>query len=570
MTEVFVTEQWQALSALQAWESGGEVPGGLAFADELQAVDLDYSLASLGRIDAFLDALREQRPPPEAQFVGHPGQANLLRLLAWYAGELMGRAAGMPARWGELAGEVPSTLFRESAACRFGGGSAARFRPLQLICARLFGPGGGLLAGFRDYHARRFAERGLPEQAARLPPAPTPAWPTEFPGSRPVLSEQEITSLRVEVPPWDTHAQSTLAPLFEQHAELLRSGRVIWGALIAPDNVIGAPHFRGGLFLQLVYDVAGRVDPTTLEHLADRLYNEVLPSEEARRFIYSEHPRLGLAVPTEVSPYPLQMSGTFVPQDQLPDGLPTQIVLPLLIDPVRPDVVAVLPSHYWPQSLRSDWLAASEKRYGERIDASRLRQRSIDALADPAARQSMQQDLDFQMGAMYFHGANVQRDYARAREMWEQGSRGGNPFAMVALGVIHQNGFGTPIDVPRARRCFQSGLALGLELGDFELGRSFLVEGNTDMGRLHLQRAANRGYAPAAELLEKLSVQTEPRAAGVPASGGPKKSLLGLGAVCALCGTLLLGSTDAAGLAATLWIAAAVLFYLGLKRQPTG
>jgi TPR repeat protein len=159
-------------------------------------------------------------------------------------------------------------------------------------------------------------------------------------------------------------------------------------------------------------------------------------------------------------------------------------------------VVAVLPAAYWPPRLREEWLAAGEAKRGQRFDAQRLRQRMIDALKDPARRESLQQDMDFQSGAMYFHGESLPRNYVTARERWEAGCRAGNPFAMVGLGLIHQNGLGTPIDVARARQCFQAAAERGLDFGDYELGRSYLVEGNADMAQMHLRRAAQLGYAP--------------------------------------------------------------------------
>lgn len=535
---------WQALSALRAWELGQELDGGLAFADELRAARLDWSLGSLQRIDAFLDSLRVLQPPSEAAFVAAAGQANLLRLLAWYAGELMGRAAGEAAGWGNLTGEAPSTRFRDGAPCRIGAGIAARFRPLQAICARLFGPtSGSLAASFRDYYTRRFAERPLPAEDAVLAAAPTPEWPADLPGSRPRLDAAAIARWKIAAPPWEPQAEQALAPLFAGHAELLRSGRVVWGALIAPDNVMGGPYYRGGLFLQLVYDPAGRVEPAVLAQIADRLYNEVLPTPEARQFMYSEHPQPGLQVPLEVSPYPLWMAGSFVPQEQLPDAQPSLVCLPLLVDPQRPEVVAVLPAVYWPQRLREEWLAAGEAKRGLRLDAECLRQRVVDALKDPARRESLQQDIDFQSGALYFHGESVARDYAVARERWEGGCRAGNPFAMIGLGLIHQNGLGTPIDVARARRCFHAAAALGLDFGDYELGRSYLVEGNAEMAQLHLRRAAQRGYAPAAELLGTLasgtaSVDTAPKMA---AARSLPPRLLGALIAVAIAGLLYLG-----------------------------
>lgn len=392
----------------------------------------------------------------------------------------------------------------------------------------------------------------------------TPAdWPADLPGRRPEFSEADIAALRLQPPPWMPQAEAALAGLFAQHAELLRRGRVVWGALIAPGNALSGARWRGGVWLQVVYDPAGRTDAAALEVIADRLYNEVLPDPAARGFIYAEHPCLGLAVPAEVSPDGLWMTGTYVPQSQLPDGLLSGVSLPLLIDPQRPGIVAVLPARAWPSGLRERWLAAGEALHGKRHDPESLRQRLVAELRDPALRQSLQQDIHYQLGARHFHGSDGLRDYVRARECWELAcSIDQNPFAMVALGVIHQQGLGTFIDVARARRCFQAASDLGFELGDYEMGRSYLTEGRDDMARLYLQRAASAGCAPAAAALRSL---------GVAAPGGavarPKpRALLSAFAVAAIAVAAHFSGTGSGWLVAGLGALAAGLLYTHLRR----
>ena len=562
-----MNEHTRALVALHAFEHGLEVPGGLACADELRKLHLDYTLASLARIEGFLDALRAQNPPPEAVFVQAQGDANLLWLLACHVGELMGRAAGVPARWETSdAGATPPMAFRERAGCRFGPGVSARFQPLRVICARLFATGnGGLQAAFADYFSKRFRDLPMPAPAMPLAPAPVPEWPADLAGSRPTLTESDIAALRLNPPPWMPEAEKALADVFAHHANLLRRGRVVWGALIAPENALHGARYCGGAYLQVVYDPAGRIDATTLETIADRLYNEVLPDPAERAFIYSEHPRLGLAVPAEVSPWPLWMTGTYVAQNQLPDGLLSLVSLPLLIDPERPGIVAVLPARCWPAELRERWLAAGEAVHGKRHNPEDLRQQRIAELRDPEQRQSLQQDMHFQFGARHFHGADGTRDFVRARECWEAACRGGdNPQAMVALGVIHQQGLGTPIDVARARRCFQAASDLGFELGDYEMGHSYLTEGRSDMAQMYLRRAAAAGYAPAAELLRNAGAAT---ATGNPGTERRWPRLLVAAFGCAaVAATLHLTGLASGGWVVAIGLLAVALLHLHMRR----
>lgn len=563
-----MNEHPRALVALHAFEHGLEVPGGLACADELHALRLDYTLASLARIDGFLDTLRAQNPPPEAVFVQAQGDANLLWLLACYAGELMGRAAGLPARWETSADDTARpTVFRERASCRFGPGVSARFQPLRAICARLFGAASsGLQAAFSDYFSKRFGAVPMPVSDTPQPSAPVPAWPEDLAGNRPQLSESDIPTLRLNPPPWMPEAEKALADMFNHHADLLRRGRVVWGGLIAPDNAICGPRYCGGAYLQVVYDPAGRMSPDILEGIADRLYNEVLTDPAARAFIYSEHPRLGLAVPAEISPWPLWMTGTYVAQHQLPDGLLSLVSLPLLIDPGRPGIVAVLPARCWPAELRERWLAAGEARHGQRHDPERLRQQRIAELRDPAQRQALQDDMNFQFGARHFHGADGPRDFVRARECWESACRGGdNPQAMVALGVIHQQGLGVPIDIARARRCFQAASDLGFELGDYEMGCSYATEGRADMAELYLRRAAAAGYAPAVEALRNAGASKGTDGSARETGNKPRLLQFGLGCA-ALAGVLHLSDIGPGWLVVLLGLLATGLLHGHMRR----
>ena len=140
------------------------------------------------------------------------------------------------------------------------------------------------------------------------------------------------------------------------------------GALVQANNLLFEPELRFGAPGEVVYDPAGRIDPETLEAIADRLYNEVLPDPAERAFIYSEHPRLGLAVPAQVSTWPLWMTGTYVAQNQLPDGLLSRSHFPLLVDDNAPGLVLPLPAALWPEALREAWLSVGEQRVGFRFD----------------------------------------------------------------------------------------------------------------------------------------------------------------------------------------------------------
>src|SRR5690242_20303530 len=66
-----------------------QVEGGFAFRDELKALNLDYSLESLERLDAFMDDLRKTQCGREDEFIRDRAHANTLYLLGFYLGDVV-------------------------------------------------------------------------------------------------------------------------------------------------------------------------------------------------------------------------------------------------------------------------------------------------------------------------------------------------------------------------------------------------------------------------------------------------------------------------------------------------
>ncbi len=63
-----------------------EFAGGLSFAAELRASALDFTRASLGRIDTLLDGVRESKKPVYGAFLDAHANQNFLYLLCFYVG----------------------------------------------------------------------------------------------------------------------------------------------------------------------------------------------------------------------------------------------------------------------------------------------------------------------------------------------------------------------------------------------------------------------------------------------------------------------------------------------------
>ena len=66
------------------------------------------------------------------------------------------------------------------------------------------------------------------------------------------------------------------------------------------------------------------------------------------------------------------------------------------------------------------------------------------------------------MGLLYFKGVCVQRDYAVARNWFEQAIALGDGQAMNNMGAIYNEGGGVPRNTKLAREWFEKAAALGI------------------------------------------------------------------------------------------------------------
>ena len=94
-----MTLTFRALCYLHAFEHRLPVQDGLAFESLLRATRLDFSVQSLERVDVFLDALRKTRKISQNGHLTDPAVQNLLYMLAFYFGEVIGRSVGALPHW---------------------------------------------------------------------------------------------------------------------------------------------------------------------------------------------------------------------------------------------------------------------------------------------------------------------------------------------------------------------------------------------------------------------------------------------------------------------------------------
>lgn len=129
----------QTLAAFRA----GTTDSPLVYRSQLVKVGLDYSAASLSRLDQFVQQLRAQTQPEFSQYSAQQDYRNLLILLGFYIGTTIARASGQAITWYDHAGAVaqlknpqlPDSI-QTAYSCMIG--PRYHLLPIDLLCNMLF------------------------------------------------------------------------------------------------------------------------------------------------------------------------------------------------------------------------------------------------------------------------------------------------------------------------------------------------------------------------------------------------------------------------------------------------
>ncbi len=507
--------QFSALCLLNAWEQRLPVPGGWAQEPALRALQLDYSVASLERIDRFIAQWRPRLVGQGAQFLEDAGHRNLLHLLAFYAGELIGRARRTPPRWTNWLGLVDSLRivnlgvdFLNTIACEYDDRELALpwFLPLHALLVPLFDArAAGLASVCRPY---------LPEGLDSRAPLPALPLSTDFQPRNWPPTSGSLTGLLLRPPTWMEQDNDPLLAQFRAAPHLLAQGRAVAAVLIQANNDLFKVGDLPGAPAAVLYDPSGRVPQQTLQAFAHRLFDlkgqphadpacaafgALLANEVARFFAQP--------VPQAISPWPLLASTLYIDRRSLPDGV-LQSVFPVLISDAQPGPVMLLPPTHWPEWLEDVWMARSKARHGqsrsqaevitEVLDQGFEREQSERALAEHHFAQALEL---------------VSTHAAQARQLYERAAELGHTGAINNLGVMYTMGTGVPVSLPRARGYFQRAAQLGDSGGMINLGL-YLWDGragvrNQEEALRLLNAAEAAGNPQAREILASL-----PRARG--------------------------------------------------------
>lgn len=498
---------FQALGTLAAWEAKLPLRGGIAFEALLRRCQLDYSLASLDRLDTLLLALRRTQKLEPGAFLATEANRNLLLLLAFYTGELLGRGLRRPPAWltyDQMVAADPALAntfrrtFLTEAACRFPGSSSKVdfLVPMQAVAARLFAPEG-------THQSLRTGTALVFDQDAAQARLPLPPLPPQHLGLRlqstPVKGRlNEEHPVTMERPPWV--ARDKLQFLFDNEEALLRSGRVVWAALVQAEPKLSLPAAtHGGAPGELLYDPLGRAAPPDLANVAKAVlalkgqkpadpalasFGAHLDDEKARVF--------GLAVPPALSPHPLKVSSTYFDRRQLPGGRLSGALFPVVISDTHPGAVLLLPLPLWPDALRKKLQAPA-----------------------PAATPAPAADPEalFQQGLAYAEGKGVAEDPERAHELWLRAAAAGHIGAVREVALQYANGIGVERDVPLAIAYYLEAAEQGHADAQFSAGKLLLIKTEPSYDKkeaaVWLKRAAEQGSEEAVKLLEQHGLDKE-------------------------------------------------------------
>ncbi len=105
---------------LQSFFNNQALGNGLAYRDVLKAVQLDYTLASLERLDGALRRLHETLRPTHESCVNQAPHQAFVRLVAFYVGMCTARVGGLSVKWlnfKELQAHLPELAFEFESSC---------------------------------------------------------------------------------------------------------------------------------------------------------------------------------------------------------------------------------------------------------------------------------------------------------------------------------------------------------------------------------------------------------------------------------------------------------------------
>ncbi|QIL79174.1 hypothetical protein G7047_04035 [Diaphorobacter sp. HDW4A] len=330
---------------------------------------LDYSIASVTRIQQWLDRQRSLRSQAGREIYVHALDGDTLMLLSFYLAEWIGRSVGSPPVW-----------------------SMRTLKPGSQVC----------IVNFPEYSATSLGVVKLPGIVAH-------AWTTE--GANLAASLEQLIDLRVLGSPtqslkplradrdtvfheradalepvvrsamWSARPPTLehgdpLSGYFAEQRELFERGHFTCGGVIQAHADLHKPEYVGLRIAEVVYDPANLLRYDDVQALAKalRCWSETVdevdlspPTQALRTHLRSCTSRmLSEDVSSRLFGYPLKICSIWVDQEHLPDGMLSYQGVPLVIAPDVSRHAKLLPHQAWSEEFREAWLSEGQARWGKR------------------------------------------------------------------------------------------------------------------------------------------------------------------------------------------------------------
>lgn len=343
----------------------------LALADQLARDKLDYSVASLRHLDAWLGTLRQQGAAIDAQEL-----ARVIDAAGAYLGEVVRCHAPDPGQWqwmnyDDMVRAYPAFARQRPRTRSFMGfldSVESTTYPLATVST--------LLADARADSLQDYASKLLPqaddERAGPLAPAdieqcpPDPAMEMALDKVRNAIMKwrrsatlDDYAAICASDPGW--MGNDSLGEIFRRQHLLLERGMVVWAALVHANNALFAdgPHDMPAL---LAYSMERHFEarPQALKRIAQELLSykgrEMPPAlQHIGRYLASEQQRAqDLAVPQLLTRRRVMVSSFLAIRKHIPDDVMKGAWFPVL---THPDTLCltIAPRQFWPPELASAW-----------------------------------------------------------------------------------------------------------------------------------------------------------------------------------------------------------------------
>jgi len=521
-----MTTTLNALYYLNAWEADAEVEGSIAHRAMLKKCQLDYSITSLRRIDAFIDAIRIICKPSRDDFLQAPENQNLFYLMAFYVGEVIGRALGSPPIWlsyDDATAITPdhermfSRCFETSVCCRFLDSdvpSVDFFTPLYALVSRLLDAGSGKSIWTSAGLCLPLGDGSSTAQGIPTPPLTPGLLGTGCSGFVPPDTEARLQYQLIR-PYWGNG--HPIQPVLDHADHLLKTGRIVWGTVVRANHTMFNPEYRIGAPGDVIYDPMGRVPPEDLHAIGRRIFALKDAEQHDEEFaalkahmVDELHAAFGMPVLLGMHAQPLMLSSTYFDQLFLPDGMLSMHSLPLLVSDELPGMALPLPWQLWPADLIELWRSTSESTLGYRVDTRDWKKKYDDAVKEETARRTAARNAEaavslYEEGLLHYHGRGVGQDFEKARRLWEQAAELGDTNAQNNLGIVFELGQGVAPDLQRAVAYYRQAAEGGNVLAQLNMGKTHLREPGSGItpaeAKQWLQMAARQGSDEAVALL---------------------------------------------------------------------